>query len=250
LVQGRAPERWAQDFGFARSLTADHILYWSEGAVRQVPTGGGEATSVAQLPHQPQRFVTSGDHVAWLDRAADGRFTLHTLDGSAPRLLHAAEGYVGTLAMEDERVYFAERAPDRSWRLGVLSRSGGRVHYTKPKRGRLPAMLVVAESLYYYDGPSSSVVRVSPDLRSEEVLAHDVICSPMAVAENVYCAQPAGLIEIGIDGGVRRTFPLEERGSISALAATSTQLTWVTDIGGDQLAVDSLPLAVTEPPGP
>ena len=108
-------------------------------------------------------------------------------------------------------------------------------------------MLVVAESLFYYDGPSSSVVRVSPDLGSEEVLARDVICSPMAVAENVYCAQPAGLIEIGIDGGVRRTFPLEGSGSITAVAATSTQLTWVSDIGGDQLAVDSILLTVTEP---
>jgi len=250
FVQGEAPARWARDFGSTPVLTPGHLLYWSEGAMRQVPTSGGEATSAAQIPHQPRRLVSSGDHVAWLDQAVDGSFTIHTLEGSKPRVVHRAEGYVGTLVMNDERIYFAERAPDKSWRLGVVPRAGGRAHYSKAKRGRLPAMLVATESLYYYDGPSSTVLRVSPDLVNEEVLARDVICSPIAVAENVYCAQPAGLIEIGIDGGVRRTFPLEARGAITAVLATSTQLTWVTDIGDDRLAVDSIPLTVTEAPAP
>lgn len=250
FAQGEAPARWARDFGFATALTPGHILYWSSGALRQVPTSGGEATKVARVPHQPQRLVTSGDHVAWLDQAADGHFTIHTLDGPKPRLVHAAEGYVGSLAMQDERIYFAERARDNSWRLGLVPRSGGAARYSKAKRGRLPAMLVVDESLYYYDGPSSSVLRASADLGSEDVLARDVICSPIAVAENVYCAQPAGLLEIGLEGGVRRTFPLEERGSITSVAATSTQLAWVTDIGGDRLAVDSIPLSGTEPLAP
>lgn len=247
FLQGQAPARWAGDFGDAPALMPGHILFWSDGAFRRVPTSGGEATRVAAVPHRPQRVVTSGDHVAWLDQAADGRFSIQTLDGARRRVVHAAEGYVGPLAMEDERIYFAERAPDRSWRLGLVARSGGAAHYTKAKRGRLPAMLVVAESLYYYDGPSSTVLRVSPDLGNEEVLARDVICSPIAVAENVYCAQPAGLIEIGIDGGVRRTMPLDDRGAITALAATATRLTWVSDIGDDQLAVDSISLTVDAP---
>lgn len=246
FVRGEAPTRWASDFGVAPALAPGHILFWSKGAFRRVPTSGGEAELVATVARQPQRFVTSGDHIAWLDQAADGRFSIHTLDGSHRRVVHAAEGYVGALAMEDERIYFAERAPDHSWRLGLVPRSGGAAHYTKAKRGRLPAMLVLAESLYYYDGPSSTVLRVSPDLGSEDVLAREVICSPIAVAESVYCAQPAGLVEIGIDGGVRRTLPLAERGGITAIAATATQLTWVTDIGDDQLAVDSISLTAKD----
>ncbi|HEY6724752.1 MAG TPA: hypothetical protein VI197_12015 [Polyangiaceae bacterium] len=241
FVQGEAPTRWAGDFGVAPALTPGHISFWSGGAFRRVPTSGGEPALVATVPRQPQRFVTSGDHIAWLERA-DGGFSIHTLDGSKGRLVYAAAGYVGTLAMDDDRIYFAERAADRSWRLGLVARSGGAAHYTKPKRGRLPALLVLAESLFYYDGPSSSVRRVSPDLGSEEVIARDVICSPIAVADNVYCAQPAGLVEIRIDGGVRRTIPLDTPGAITAIAATAQQLTWVTDIGGDQLAVDSIPL--------
>lgn len=249
FVEGQPPTRWARDFGVAPALTPGHIFFWSDGAFRRVPTSGGEATLVATLPRQPRRFVTSSDHVAWLEQAADGRFSIHTLDGARERLVHAAAGYIGTLAMDDERIYFSERAADRSWRLGLVSRSGGPAHTTKPKHGRLPAMLVLAESLYYYDGPSSTVVRVSPDLRSEAVIASDVICSPIAVAENVYCAQPAGLLEIGLDGGVRRTIPLE-RGSITALAATATHVTWISDVGDDQLAVDSIALEVKEPLAP
>jgi len=244
FVPGEAPERWLGNFGDSPAVTPGQIVFWSEGAMRQVPASGGAATLVARVLRQPQRIVSSGDHISWLSQAPDGRFSIHTLDGSKARLVHAANGYVGTLAMNDEHIYFAERAPDRSWRLGVVPRSGGTAHYTRTKRGRLPAMLVVTESLYYYDGPSSSVLRLSPDLASEQVLARGVICSPMAVAENVYCAQPAGLLEIGSDGEVRRTFPLEESGgTITAVAATTTRLLWVTDAGGGRFAVDSVPLS-------
>jgi hypothetical protein len=54
-----------------------------------------------------------------------------------------------------------------------------------------------------------------------------VICSPLAVAEHVYCAQPAGLLEIGLDGVVRRVFPLRQKGTITAVTATATRLTWL-----------------------
>ena len=233
-------------YGTTLSSTEDEsILLTKSAAYRWTP---GEAVSIAHLPERPQRFGSSGGPVAWLERTADGRSEIRTLDGGKPRVVHSAAGYVGTLVVEAGRIYFAERAPDRSWRLGVVPRSGGTAHYGKPKRGRLPAMLVSAESLYYYDGPSSSVLRVAPDLGSEEVLARDVICSPLAVAESIFCAQPAGLIEISLDGGVRRAFPLEEQRSITAVAATATQLTWVSDIGDHQLAIDSIDLTRPEPP--
>jgi len=244
--QGETPARWLGDFGVSPASMPGQIVFWSEGAVRQVPVSGGEATRLAQALERPQRIVSSGDQVSWLSQAPDRRFSIHTLDGSSSRLVHVAEGYVGAIAMNDEHIYFAERAPDRSWRLGVVPRSGGAAHYTRPKRGRLPAQLVQAESLYYYDGPSSTVVRTSPDLANEEILARHVICSPMAVAESVYCAQPAGLLEIGSDGGVQRTIPLESGGTITAVAATITRLFWLTDIGGGQLAVDSIPLSGKE----
>jgi hypothetical protein len=74
------------------------------------------------------------------------------------------------------------------------------------------------------------------------VIAHDVICSPIAVAEHVYCAQPAGLVEIGRDGVVRRTLPLERAGTITRVSATETRLAWLMDVGQGKLAVDSIPL--------
>lgn len=246
FVQGEAPARWTGDFGVAPALIPGHIRFWSNGAFRQVPTSGGEAKRVAAVTQQPRRFVTSGDQIAWLEQTPDREFSIHTLDGAQPRVVHSTSGYVGALAMEDDRIYFAERAADRSWRLGLVPRSGGAATHTKPKRGRLPSMLVLAESLYYYDGPSGTVLRVSPDLDTETVLARDVICSPLAVAENVYCAQPAGLVELGLDGGVRSTIPLDAHGAITAMAATPTRLIWVSDIGNDQLAVDSITLPLEE----
>lgn len=242
FLPGEAPARWPGDFGVSPALTPGQIVFWSDGAVRQAPASGGEATRVAQVVRRPQRIVSSGDHVSWLSQAADGRFSIYTLDGSKIRLVHAAHGYVGAIAANDEHIYFAERAPDRSWRLGAVPYSGGAARYTNAKRGRLPAMLVLAESLYYYDGPSSTVRRVSPDLASEEIVAPEIICSPIAVDENIYCAQPAGLLEISSDGAALRTFPLKSGGAITAIAATATRLLWVTDVGGERLAVDSIPL--------
>lgn len=246
FVHGEPPARWAGDFGVAPTLTPGHIVFWSNGAFRRVPTSGGQATRIAAVPRQPRRFATSGDHLAWLEQTPSGGFSIHTLDGSRSRVVHVADGYVGMLAMEDERIYFAERAADRSWRLGLVPRSGGPAHYTKAKRGRLPAMLALAESLFYYDGPSLTLLRVSPDLDSEEIIARDIICSPLAVAKNVYCAQPAGLVEVGLEGGVLRTIPLDNHGAITALGATATQLMWVTDTGDGQLAVDSMSLTAKD----
>jgi hypothetical protein len=58
----------------------------------------------------------------------------------------------------------------------------------------------------------------------------------------VYCSEPAGLLEIGRDGVVRRALPLERKATITAVSATETRLTWLMDLGRDRLAVESTPL--------
>lgn len=244
LSPEKPAERWVYDFGSTPALVSGHLLYWARGALWKVPTSGGAPTNLAAVARQPRRLVTSGEHVAWLEPAQLGGVTIETLvDAAETRMVHAPSGDVTALAIEQERIYFVERAEDRSWRLGVVASSGGPARYTPPKRGRTPAMLVVADAVYYYDGPSSTLRQVSPDLEDEQILARGVICSPLAVAEHVYCAQPAGLLEIAISGGVRRRFPIDDGGSITELTATTGQLVWLSDIGGQRLAVDSLPLA-------
>jgi hypothetical protein len=110
------------------------------------------------------------------------------------------------------------------------------------KTGRTPAMLAIADDLYYYDGPSLTVLRVTPDLESEEVVTRDVICSPLTVAEHAYCAQPGRLLEIGLDGVLRRVLTLRQKAIITAVAATATRLTWLMDVSRGELAVQSIAL--------
>ncbi len=246
LTPDRAPVRWGIDLGPAPVVKGDHFLFWLDEAFRQVPCGGGEPSVVAEVAHQPRRVVSSGNHFAWLDRDEDDRFTIRTLSGSQPRVVHDASSYVAAMAMQDDLVYFVERESPRHWRLGVVPLAGGKPRFSETKPGRTPAMLALAGDVFYYDGPTFTVRRMSSDLTHEEVIARDVICSPIAVAEHLYCAQPAGLLEIGFDGNTRRQLPLSRKGSITAITATAKRLTWLMDVGNERLAVESIPLT---PPG-
>lgn len=245
LMPGRAPRQWNLPLGISPALMDDLILFWSDGSLWQAHKRGGEPAVLAKISHQPQRIVAHGGRLAWLDHAkeTEGRYTIHTIEGARPRLVHEPAGYVATLTLDEGRIYFAERAKDQSWRLGAATLSGETPRYTEPKKGRTPAMLVVAQGVFYYDGPSSTVRHVSPDLEHENVVAREVICSPIAVAEHVYCAQPAGILEIGRDGVVRRMLPSNQPGAITAMAATATRLTWLMDVGRERLAVKTIDLA-------
>lgn len=241
LVPGHTPERWALPLGFARGMTTDHLVYWSKGVIQRVIKTGGEPETIAKVPREPQRLVTSGHHVAWLQPSDNGQFSIHALEGSRERLLLTPTGTVTAMAMAGQLVYFVERAPDRTWRLGVVALSGAPPYYTSARRGRTPAMLAVTDQVYYYDGPSLTLRRVSPDLHQEDIIARDVICSPIFVAKHIFCAQPAGILELSLDGGTRRVLPLS-RGTVTAISATPKLLTWVTDIGENQLAIDATSL--------
>jgi hypothetical protein len=243
LLPGRAPERWNLDLGVSPALKGEHFLYFGDGAFRQVPKRGGEPTILAAAAGEPQRIVTSGERFAWVTRSEGGGYTIQTLHGAGVQLVHATDRYVVALAMQDELVFFAEQEKGTNWRLGVVQVSGGAPRYSTMKTGRTPAMLAAAGDLFYYDGPSFTVRRASPDLTREHVVARDVICSPIAVSKHVYCAQPAGLLEIGFDGGIRRALPLKRRGAITAVSATAARLTWLLDTGRDQLAVETIPLS-------
>lgn len=242
LAPARNPERWPLDLGRAPALTTEQLLFWSRGELRQVKKGGGEPELLALVAREPQRLVTSGDRFAWLDRTDDRHYTVQTLDGVSSRVLYETDENVNVIAMFEDSVFFTAQEPRKDWRLGVVSLDGGPPRFTAKKKGRTPAMLVAQHDVFYYDGPSSTVRRVSPDLERERVVVQNVVCSPMAVAEHLYCAQPGGVREIGLDGVVRRVFPLKGGGLITALAASTTRLSWVIDIGPDQLAVDTITL--------
>jgi hypothetical protein len=240
ISPGRAPERWALDLGISPALAGDHLIFWSEGALRRAPKRGGDPEILAKVEREPQRLAASGAHVAWLEHTADRRFTIWTLDGSRPRAIVTPPHEVTALTLLDDQVFFVERISPAEYRLGGVPLSGGEPRYTPSERGRTPAMLAAAREIFYYDGPSLTVRRVSPDLERRVVVARDVICSPLAVAERIYCAQPAGLLELPIEGGAARVVSLRRSGPITSVAASSSRVAWLVDTGPDTLAVEGL----------
>ncbi len=247
LVPGRAPLRMPLDLGLGPVLTRTSVVFWSQGAIFAAPKRGGPARRLGEVPHQPQYLVTSGDRFAWLDRAEDGRFTIQTLDEKRARVVYAPAGPVATLTMLHDWVFFVEQLAPSSWRLGGVSLAGGTPTFTAAKQGRTPAALATASDLYFYDGSTLTVRRVSPDLEQETILAQRFICSPIAVSDRILCAQVGGLFELRGEGSPPVALVERMRGPVTAIAADSAQVVWVTDAGRDRLAVERLPLAPLRP---
>jgi hypothetical protein len=242
IVPGRPPERWALDLGISPVLAGEHLVYWSEGALRRASKRGGPSEIVAEVPRRPQRLSASGGHLAWLDQAEDGHFTLWALDGARPRELLTPQGYISALTLLDDQAFFVEQVAGSGYRLGAVALSGGDPRYTSVARGRTPAMLAAARDISYYDGPTHTVRRVGPDLEREVTIARDIICSPLAVAEHVYCAQPAGLVELPSGGGPARVLSDASSGSITDIAASTSRVAWLVDAGRDKLEVRTVAL--------
>jgi hypothetical protein len=241
LVPGGAPLEMPLDLAFGATTTRQSVLFWSDGAVRQAPKRGGSPRQLAGLPARPQRFVSSGDEFVWLEKNAENRFSIVTLNGAKPHLTYASTGRIEALAMLSDWVFFVERPADGSWRIGGVKHIGGTPVFTAPRQGRAPAMLVAAQQLYYYDGNTIEIRRLSPDLQQEETLAKGFVCSPLAVFEHVYCAQVDGIFELRAGALPRRLVPARLGTPITALAVNERHVAFVTDAGADKLEVKVVP---------
>lgn len=229
------------DSGEVGALAGDSVLRWSDGALLRFPEGGGAPHSRLPWPRSPERWATSGEHVAWLQPAADERHGIWTLVGGEPRRIVDA-GRIATMTLRDDRLFFVEELADATWRLGTASRLGGDALYGQVKRGRTPALLAVTSDLFYYDGPTFSVYRVSTDLKREERLAQDIICSPLAAADGVFCAQPGRILRLPLSGGAPSVVVSSIPGMVTALVATRSELVWLRESGKSGMAVEKLPL--------
>jgi hypothetical protein len=240
LRAGELASHWALELGDTPVLSARGIVYWSDGALRMVPKRGGPAEVLASVPRPPRRLCAARDNLAWVELDGGGS-SLHTLDGSEPRNLYRSPGEIEALALMDDRAYFVERADER-WRLGVVALGGGSPRFTEPYATRTPALLATAGDVFFYDGPTSTVRRFSSGLEREEVVGRDVICSPLAVSERIYCSQISLLFELPRDGGPARSLAPKRAGTIAALVATKTRLAWLLDVGANRSEVEVLPL--------
>lgn len=240
LRAGEPASRWALELGDTPTLSARGIVYWLDGALRLVPKKGGPPEILANVPRPPRHLCAARENLAWVEPEANGAI-LRTLDGSEPRSLYRSPGDIDALALMDDRAYFVERSQE-GWRLGTVALGGGSPRFTEQYATRTPAQLATAGDVFFYDGPSSTVRRFSSGLEREEVVGRDVICSPLAVSERIYCSQVSLLFELPRDGGPARSLAPKRAGTIAALVATKTRLAWLLDVGENRTEVEVLPL--------
>jgi len=242
IVVGRSTESFPREFGSGALLTPRGFVYWSKGALFEAPKGPGEARKLASLPRAPQRFAAARERLAWIDVAA-GHFSIQTLEAEQPRTLYGSPSALDAIAMLGDDVCFVERRSAKSWRIGCVGGRGQaeQPRFTAERRGRSPAGLVAfGDALYFQDAGGYKVVELSGDLQHERTLARDLVCSPLAVWEQVYCAQVEGLVEVSGTSRSPRLLAPNGRGLITSIAASPTAVAWISDAGADQLTVKLL----------
>jgi hypothetical protein len=243
LAPDRAPAAMPIELGFGATVTRSSFIYWSRGAVFEAPKAGGAARRLVTLAERPQLFVASEAGIAWLRKAGDGVVSLNALVGTKPNTLYTSRGSIDAVTMLGEQIFFVERSGGTDWRIGrIRAPGGGAPEFTAARGGRAPAMLAGRRDLVYYDGNRLEVRRLSLDLRQERTPVSGFICSPVAVSEHIYCAQPDGIFELRPDGRPRRLVSGNAQRLVTDLAATPRRLLWLVDAGADQLEVRALAL--------
>jgi hypothetical protein len=226
----------ARDFGDTFALAGARVVYFDAGRIL-VSLRGAEPKALARVAERPRSIAVDREHVAWVSSGADGPSVLWSLGAEAPRELAKLEGRVDALVLASDWVFFLEQGRSGTWRLGGVPREGGTPAFQDWRSGRMPSTLVAHGDLFYYDGPSRSVLRTSPDLASSEVLAQGVICSPLAVADRVLCARVGGVYELPSSGGVPKDL-FKQGAFVTALAARDHEIAWVSDLGADRLLLE------------
>lgn len=234
------------------------IVHWGDGQLFATPLSGERPRSLTTLEHMPRDVFASNEHFAWLDRSKLGdRILVMDKSGlkAGIRPIHRSEHEIVSGAMLQDWVYFVESMPEGKWRLGAISirniatpaKPGGAPTFGPVRSGRPPAFLLAETDLYYYDGPTRSVQRVTPDLQEEKTVARGIICSPLAVAQQIYCAHVGAVFSVdptndGESKSQVRVLDSPVRGPITAIAANLQQVVWIEDLDGKQLRVRTVRL--------
>jgi hypothetical protein len=241
LVPGEPVQGIELDLGIGPTATHSSFVFWSDGGIWQAPKAGGTTRRLAKLSLRPQYFVASGENFAWVSLSDDGVYTIQTLAGTEPKTLVSASGEVAALAMVRDAVYFVDRPTPGSWRIGVVRIAGGTPEYTAERSGRRPSLLTGEDAIYYYDVDRFKVRRVSLELRREDDLASELVCSPVHVARGIFCGSVEGLFELTRPSHAPRVLSYNRPGSITNVQSDARRVLWTVDLGPNRLAVDMLP---------
>ncbi|HXU61526.1 MAG TPA: hypothetical protein VN962_07495 [Polyangia bacterium] len=242
LSPGHPAVRTPLQLGAVSAVRPSGYVTWSQGAVRELPADGGPARRIAAVPEQPQVLVASAAGVAWIEGSPAGPTRVQTSRAGRALSLYTSPGRIDAAAMVGERVYFVERPGGPDWRIGSVGLTGGAATFTPARPGRSPSLLAAGRDLAFYLGAGFEVHRLSLDLQHERTVASGFICSPLAVAEALYCSQPEGLFELAPDVAPRWLAPGSLSKPVTDLAVAGGTLFWIADDGTDRLQVSALPL--------
>lgn len=240
LAPGQAPQESKLDLGDNGVATPSAFIYWSKGAFWLAPKNGGPPGRLADVKERPIFVASVDDRFAWIAPDEKGRHTVYTLRQGEPYAIHTLSGSATAATMTDDRVVFVERMEGEGWRLGSVARTGGPAAFTATRQGRYPATLAAAGDVYYYywdDKKLSEVWAVSPDLHTERIVADHITCSPLAVADRLFCVSMEGLFEISPSSGLPKLVYPGDAASTTTLAVDRHRIVWVRDAGPDKLEV-------------
>lgn len=242
LVPGQTPQESKLELSELGVATPSAFIYWSKGSFWLAPKKGGPPGRIANVKERPIYVVSVDERFAWIAPDEKGRHTVYTLKQGVPQVVHTLSGTAAAATMVDDLVVFVERV-EGGWRLGSVGRSGAPANFTVTRKGPHPAMLAAAGDVYYYywdDKKTSQVWAVSPDLRNERVVASNVTCSPLAVADRVFCVSMEGLFEISPTSGLPKLLYPADGPSTTTIAADRNRIVWVRDGGAEKLEVKLL----------
>jgi len=235
-----ASNQWSFPVDAVAALQGLTPVFWSEGAFWRARLGQ-PAKRLGDVPARPVSVAASEEYWVWLERTAQGRFSLHRLVAGSPKRIYSTSYELGPVAIQQDVILFAEARHASSWRLGSIRAAGGDAQFSDRKGSRLPALLAVREDrVYYYGGLRWGIRSSNLDTDDEQLVARGVVCSPMAVTERLYCAHMQGLSELSSSGQVVRTLTQNRGRLITSLAADSERVVWIRDVGDNRLEVETM----------
>ncbi|HSC86450.1 MAG TPA: hypothetical protein VLC09_04240 [Polyangiaceae bacterium] len=218
----------------------DEVVFAEGGALRRSVWGEKSSAILRAEETPPERLAATDSSLFVLQRNVEGGSEISLFASGALKKIYETTSSIATLSAKDDRAFFVE-AKDENFRI-VSATRGGRAVFGPEHPGRTPAALAVSDSIYYYDGPRREVRRISLELDAEQVVASDVVCSPLHVADRVYCAFPGSITAIGLNNPSKVDLEVHARGPITALTTFEDRLLWIEDAGAERLVVKSLPL--------
>lgn len=241
IAPGAVAERWALEEQSVVGAIELPFITFSKGRLFRRAEWGAPPLDWAALQAFPAELVGSGRGCAWLEGSREQSvYRIHSC-GAVRRVLYETSAPLAGLVVLGGWVFFTETVDESGYRIGGVSLDGGTPRFSEAFSGRRPSQLYAGDSLYFYDINTHALRRVSPDFVLQDVIAKQVICSPLAISDRVVCAEPGGIFQLSLPEGHRMQLASESGGLVVAVAASSRHVAWVVDGAKASVRVLELP---------